>query len=113
MSNSRVIATAAMLAFISGCDGAMSAGEEACEAYKETFVDKLADDCAVGTRAEVTEVVDQALAGAGASTCRAVIAVADEVTFWDECIPELEAIACETILAGTGPASCEGQLLVA
>lgn len=95
-----------LLASASMLSACTNPGEEACETLLETFVDKLSDECGLMGESEVRSTLD------GMLDCEDAVDVRDEVAFYDDCIPAIEALSCADLAVLTLPASCVNQILM-
>lgn len=87
-------------------------GEDACEAFVESYSKRYADDCALATRAAVRASIFASFASLGVDQCSDFTKVRDEASFYDECLPGIEAQTCTEIAGSALPTSCNMQLQV-
>lgn len=99
-----------LVAGIAGCDTAITPAERACNAYLDTFADKAANECELGSYEEVRAAVMDQFTDLGVESCADFVAVDDEYEFYNECLPGIEAMTCEELDEAL-PDACNGQLL--
>lgn len=104
------VVLAAALAALPACG--QSREEAACNDVVDTFADALERCGQTGglSRGELeAQLEDSATMGQG---CHRVAELRDEELLRDVCLPQLAAIDCAALSAGTIPEACRAQLLV-
>jgi len=92
------------------CENA-SPSELACDAFVDTLVEKLADDCQLASPSEARDIVRESFRAVGIGSCEDVDDIRDEDELYEECLPAVEALDCDEVTTAQPP-SCSGQLIV-
>lgn len=107
MNRNWIVAASVALLMTTGC--ADSVAVEACNDFVDAFADRAAA-CGFDRAANAQAVEDSATMNLG---CGAADEVRDPTSFYDGCIPFVEALTCSELddTSLTLPESCVGQLL--
>lgn len=92
-----------------------SEGSQACNIVFDTLVDKYSTECHLATPAQVQQAYIDSLHMTLPQfrTCEDVDKLRDKDSFYNDCIPGIQAMTCAQLSsAAPFPTSCQGQLIL-
>lgn len=97
----------------SACSGNRGSGDDAADVEEQACLDVAEGVAAAAGRCggDYQANYDAFIDGAAEGDCANIVQVRDRAALYDECLPSLEVVSCDDLLAGQLDDSCRDQLL--